>query len=70
MSKLVKATELSGAGTYPANRLNKRERKVLETAEEYAASTATNWAGNSPATTITAALDRIAAALAALSQKP
>lgn len=56
---IVKATELAGAGSYPANRLNQRERKVLQTAEEYAAASAANWGGTAP-TTITSALDALA----------
>lgn len=57
---IVKATELAGAGNYPANRLNKRERKVLETAEEYAPAVAGNW-GATPPTTLTGALNSLAA---------
>jgi hypothetical protein len=41
---IVKATELAGAGDYPANRLNQRERKVLQVAEQYAPAASSDWA--------------------------
>lgn len=57
---IVKATEIAGAGDYPANRLNQRERKVLETAEQYDPAVDGNWA--SVPTTLSGALDALAAA--------
>lgn len=56
---IVKATELAGAGSYPANRLNKRERKVLQTAEQYDPTTDANW--STVPTTVSGALDTLAA---------
>lgn len=35
MSAISLATEAAGAGTYPANRFNKRERKLLESVKAY-----------------------------------
>jgi len=62
---LVKSAEISGAGSYPSARLRQRERKVLETAESYVAAVGADWASTDPAT-ITAAIDRLAAAFHAL----
>lgn len=41
---IVKTTEIAGAGNYPANRLNQRERKVLEVGNQYAPAVEANWA--------------------------
>lgn len=58
-TNIVKATEIAGAYNYPSNKLNQRERKVLEVSDQYAPATAANW---SPApATIEAALDQLAA---------
>ena len=54
---IVKQTEIAGAGKYPANRLNQRERKVAEVTNQYAPAVAGNWAAV-PAT-IDAALDAL-----------
>lgn len=59
-TKISKAVELAGAGNYPANRLNQRERKVLQVAEEYQPTTPSNW-GSTPPSTQAAALDALAA---------
>lgn len=57
---LNKATELAGASNYPANRLDQRERKVLQTAEEYSPASPSSW-GSTPPATQDAALDALAA---------
>lgn len=54
-----KANEILLAGNYPAFRLNQRERKVLQTAEEYAPAIPSNW-GSTPPATLSAALDALA----------
>lgn len=59
-NKLNKASELAGTGPFPANRLNQRERKTLETAEEYTPSVPGNW-GSTPPTTQDGALNALAA---------
>lgn len=55
-----KALELSGAGNYPSNRLNQRERKVLQVADSYAPASPSDW--SSPPATMEQALDALAAA--------
>ena len=56
-----KAKELAGAGNYPANRLNKRERKALQVASSYAPANPAAW-GSTPPTTVDAALDLVSSA--------
>lgn len=56
---ISKATELLGAGDYPANRLNQRERKVLQVAEQFEPASDSDW--TTPPTTMSAALDALAA---------
>lgn len=60
-AKLNKAQELAGAAleNYPANRLNNRERKALQTAEEYTPAVPSNW--GTPPTSQDQALDALAA---------
>lgn len=60
-TNIVKATEIARAYNYPQNHLNKREQKVLQVSEQYAATTASDWGTTAP-TTITGALDLVAAA--------
>lgn len=60
MSLINKATELANVGQYPASRLNERERKVLQTAEEYDPASPSDW--ETPPSTQDAALDALAAA--------
>lgn len=55
-----KATELAGAGNYPSNKLNQRERKVLQVADSYSPATPADW--SSPPTSMESALDALAAA--------
>lgn len=55
---IVKADEINNAPLYPTSRLNRRERKVLEVAEQFSLTTAGDWV-SSPAT-ISAALDELA----------
>lgn len=58
-----KYTEISLAGNYPAFRLNQRERKILQTSEEYTPAIPGNW---SPIpTTVSGALDTISSAAGA-----
>lgn len=59
IDSINKATELAGAGNYPSNRLNQRERKVLQVATSYSPATPGNWAV--APTTQDAALDALAA---------
>ncbi len=59
---IVKATEINGAGNYPSTRLRQKERKILEIAEQYSVGDSADWATTDP-TTITEALDRLAAAV-------
>lgn len=59
---IVKATELAGAGDYPAFRLNQRERKCLQVGEQYDAALDASW-GSSVPTTLSTALDSLAAAV-------
>lgn len=40
---ITKSTELSGAGDYPSNKHNQRERKLLETAESYSPNASSDW---------------------------
>lgn len=54
-----KQSEISGAGQYPANRLNQRERKVLEVSNQFDPSTPSDW--ESAPATIDEALDSLAA---------
>ena len=44
-----KATELASVGNYPANRLNKRERKVLQVSNSYVPANAATWGATPPA---------------------
>lgn len=60
-TNIVKATEISLAYDYPQNHLNKREQKVLEISEQYAAATPSNWGSSAP-DTISDALDLVASA--------
>lgn len=61
---ISKSAELAGAGPYPANRHNQRERKLLETSESYSPSTAADWTGlpgvSEAPSTQDAALDTLA----------
>ena len=57
-----KAVEIAGAGHYPSKHVNKKLKKVIETAEIYEPADAADWNNDAP-TSITEALDRIAAAL-------
>lgn len=59
-TKISKSQELAGAGNYPAYRLNQRERKALQTAEEYNPASPSSW-GTTPPATQDAALDALAA---------
>lgn len=61
-TNIVKATEIAGAYDYPSNRLNQRERKVLEVAEEYAPADSDAW-GSSVPSTLSGALDSLAASV-------
>lgn len=56
---IVKATEVARAPNYPNLRHNARERKVLETADQYSPANAAVW-GAVPPATVTAALDQVA----------
>ena len=57
-----KYNEIALAGKYPFYRLNQRERKALQTAEEYSPLTPGNW-GSTPPITLSAALDALAASV-------
>lgn len=54
-----KAAEIAGAGNYPSNRLNQRERKVVEVSNQYEPADSTSWGSSAPAT-IDEALDQLA----------
>lgn len=54
-----KKTEIAQAPAYPAFRHNPRERKVLETSNQYAPTTSADWGSSAPAT-LDAALDQLA----------
>ena len=60
-----KKAEIAGAPAYPASRLNARERKVLETADQYVPAVAGNWPV--APTGVDDALDKAAARLADVS---
>lgn len=66
------ALEIDSAGTPPTFTGSAVSTLLLSQAknENYVATTATDWAGSSPATNVGSALDRIAAALNALGHKP
>jgi hypothetical protein len=59
-TNINKSTEIAGAWNYPENRLNQRERKVLEVGNQYDAASAADWGGTAPAS-LDAALDTLAA---------
>lgn len=56
---ITKATEIAGAPDYPSRRLRDRERKVVQVAEQFSASTASDW--DTEPTTIGGAIDALAA---------
>jgi len=56
---IVKANEIAKAPFYPTKQHNPRERKLLETADQFAPADATAWGDSAPAT-VTAALNAIA----------
>jgi hypothetical protein len=58
---IVKATEIARAPAYPNNRLNARERKVVEVADQFAPADASAWGDTAPST-VTAALNEVAGA--------
>ena len=54
-----KAIELAGAGNYPSNRLNKRERKVLQVSNSFTPANSAAW-GSTPPASVEAALNQLA----------
>jgi hypothetical protein len=65
---IVKQTEIAGAGKYPNNKLNQRERKVVEVTNQYAPGTSGDWA-TVPAT-IDAALNSLSSSGVASTNGP
>lgn len=65
-TNINKQTEIAGAWNYPENRLNQRERKVLEVGNQYDPATPADWA--TAPTNIDEALDALAASGAAAAQ--
>ncbi len=65
---ITKSTEISGVGNYPSQRHRQRERKVIDTANQYSPNDSTDWTllpGNPSApSTQDGALDVLAAAVA------
>lgn len=61
---IVKQNEIAAAGNYPAFRLNQRERKVLQTSNQYVPAVSADWGATAPAT-LDEALNQIAASGAA-----
>lgn len=60
-TNIVKSAEIAAVGNYPENRLNSRERKVLEVSNQFVPADDSDW-GATPPATIDDALDALAAA--------